>query len=516
MIPGDTQMKRRTRRNFAIQPEQLEHRALLSGAGNVNAVVTDTGHLTIDGDRASNHVFVQQDESGDPGSVLIWGDGETPINGETYTAEEPLELTGYRKNVSVDLGGGSDQLFVYGLQANGHVNLRGGEGNNEIHVDQTKVRGSLRLFGGFGRDQFYVDGTTVGGRLKVRGRGGEDGLFVSNTETNHMYLHSGRGSDGVHMQGVSVEGDGLIQGGRGTDMLAAESAKQSIDEVGQDNVHSFEDFTVADSHPPNVMDVKLQDAIGILRRGRAGEQQHQQAIDQVMESLFLSNLVPLPTNTNGDQTDPDEQDFGEFQGRMDEAIEALRKHVNSSFTGTDQTKADAAEARNFLQVVQEATQVIAGQTAFCDPTNPGNLVGDGCQFLEADDEGGARVDDVLADAFSRQVRSPFPIFTQGGFEPNEVVIDIPALSDGQCAAAVKEFFGVKAVVTAREIPIWVEPWFARARIVGTKTVFALEFIPAEYIKTISVCNTSGAIQTNVDAVTVHDRGLSHFWKFFGR
>lgn len=509
-------MRRRTRRNHAIQPEQLEQRALLSGVGggDITANVDSKGHLRIDGDEAGNHVWLQQDRSTQPGTVVIWGDGDTTVNGESYTAEDPLVLTGYRKNVAVDLGDGNDQLFVYGLESNGHVNLRVGEGNNEIHVDQVEVSGSLRLFGGHQQDAFYVDSSKVGGRLKVRGTGGQDGLFVSNTQTNHMYLHSGRGSDGVHMHGVSVEGDGLLRGGRGTDFLAAEAANQSIDEVGEDNVHSFEDFGVANDPPPNVMEVKLQDAFEILKRGRAGEQQHEQAIDQVMESLFLSNLVPLPTNTDGDQQNPDEQDFGEFQGRMDEAIEALRKHINSSTVGTDQTKAEAAEARNFLQLVQEATQVIAGQTAFCDPSDPGNLTGDGCQLLEADDEGGSRVDDVLSDVFSRQIRSPFPIFTQGGFSPNEVVIDIPALSDGQCAAAVKEFFGVKAVVTARELPIWVEPWFARARIVGTKTVFALEFIPAEYIKTISVCNNGGSIETNVDAVTVHDRGLSHFWKFF--
>ena len=510
-------MRRRTRRSHAIQPEQLEQRALLSGVGggNVTASVNNKGHLRIDGDEAGNQVWLQQDDSAEPGTLRIWSEGGTTINGESHTAEAPLELTGFRKNAAVDLGDGNDQLFVYGLQTPGHVNLRAGDGNNEIQVDQSRIGGSLRLFGGRGVDAFYVDSSTVGGRLKVRGASGKDGMFVSNTETNHMYLHSGRGSDDVHMHGVSVDGDGLVRGGRGTDFLAAESANQSLDAVGEDNVHSFEDFGVANDPPPNVMDVKLGDAIEILRRPRAGEQQHQQAIDQVMESLFLSNLVPLPTNTDGDQQDPDEQDFGEFQGRMDEAIEALRKHINSSTTGTDQTKADAAEARNFLQLVQEATQVIAGQTAFCDPTDPGNLTGNGCQFLEADDEGGSRVDDVLSDVFSRQVRSPFPIFTRGGFEPNEVVIDIPALSDGQCAAAVKEFFGVKAVVTAREIPIWVEPWFARARIVGTKTVFALEFIPAEYIKTISVCNNAGSIETNVNAVTVHDRGLSHFWKFFG-
>src|SRR5881397_44922 len=87
------------------------------------------------------------------------------------------------------------------------------------------------------------------------------------------------------------------------------------------------------------------------------------------------------------------------------------------------------------------------------------------------------------------------------------------LADGQCAAIVKEIQGIKVVVTARLIPIWVEPWFARARIVGLKTVWTWEFVPAEFLKTISVCNDAGTVTTNVSTQVVLERQLMEFWRF---
>jgi hypothetical protein len=87
------------------------------------------------------------------------------------------------------------------------------------------------------------------------------------------------------------------------------------------------------------------------------------------------------------------------------------------------------------------------------------------------------------------------------------------LDDGQCAGIVKEIQGIKVVVTPRRIPIWVEPWFARARIVGFKTVWTWEFVPAEFIKTISVCNANGSLTTTASTQVILERELLHFWRF---
>ena len=60
-----------------------------------------------------------------------------------------------------------------------------------------------------------------------------------------------------------------------------------------------------------------------------------------------------------------------------------------------------------------------------------------------------------------------------------------------------------------------EPWFARATIVGFQTVWVWEFVPAEFLKTITYCNIGGGVVTQrVDTRIVLERQLQHFWGFF--
>ncbi len=517
-------MRRRARRRSSGVPEQLEERTLLSAVGGDVAAATDAGgNLVVTGDAADNAIWIKQDAAhGDhsTGTVWLWGEDGTTINGQAYPMDAPLGISGLQGNVSVSLGDGDDQLYVYGLQSDGGLAVDVGAGVNEVYVDRSSIGGSVELLGGPDADKFYVDRTTVRGRLHAKTLGDADGVYVSLSQMRNIRVYSGRGNDGVYLHDVDVKNSTRIRGGKGRlDYFGTDEEYDPTDAAAGANLAGFEEFGIV-GREPDVMDVKLDDAVDILRRRRAGEDQTQQAIDQVMESLFLSNLVPLPTNTDGDPADPDEQDFQEHLDRMQRAIDELGRHADSRTIGTDETKGAAADARNFLQLTQEALAVIAGQTAFCDPgdgTNNQNttneLTGPGCEFLQADDEGGAVVDRVLDEIFSRQVRSPFPIIFAGDLLPNEVVINTGPLDDGQCSAAIKEFQGVKAVVSARQLPIWVEPWFARARIVGFKTVWAFEFVPAEYIKTIAVCNNGGQLDTTVSSVTVHDRGLMHFWRF---
>ena len=76
---------------------------------------------------------------------------------------------------------------------------------------------------------------------------------------------------------------------------------------------------------PSVMDVKLTQAIQTLSDCDKEKDLCQQAIDEMMEALFVSNLVPLPSPTLPAETD---QSFQEHQQRLDEAIQALSEHVN--------------------------------------------------------------------------------------------------------------------------------------------------------------------------------------------
>jgi hypothetical protein len=258
--------------------------------------------------------------------------------------------------------------------------------------------------------------------------------------------------------------------------------------------------TVALGQPAqDVMQQKLNQAIQTLTNPGHTEPQYQQAISEGMEAVFLSNLVVLPTFGQ-----PAAQDsFDDHTQMTDDLIQALNQHINGG-GGTGATKAEAAEARNFMQVAQEAMEAIGQQTQNCNPGNPG-----ACAGLNASDEGGTY--DTVA-GFQRQVRSPFFQWVPQR-EPQEDVFVPDALSAGQCVPIVKETRGIQAVVRPLVVPVWINPWFARATVVGTATVWAWEFVPAEFVKTISYCNKNGKLLQTVDTEIIRERGQMTLWRF---
>ena len=98
----------------------------------------------------------------------------------------------------------------------------------------------------------------------------------------------------------------------------------------------------------------------------------------------------------------------------------------------------------------------------------------------------------------------------------EQVIVPGVIALDECVVVLKEIQGVKAVVRKILVPIWVEPWNARATIVGFKVVWIWEFIPAEFLKTISYCNVGGSVVQDVNIVVVLERALLHFWSFLDK
>jgi hypothetical protein len=325
------------------------------------------------------------------------------------------------------------------------------------------------------------------------------------------------GADYVALYEIDVPRNLNVNGGANVDFLGGGEETAVAANV------QLRGFEVQGGTPDNVMQIKLNQAIQLLTKPNLPEQTYLDAINQGMEAIYTSNLVVLPTpQTNeipGDTgADPE---FQEHRNMAQQLIDALtRFHLGQDAQnrpvrglGTPGSQHMAFEARNFIQITSEAMGVIGGQTDFCNPQD--QQTGAGCPFLQADDEGGNIVDTVLGQLFSRQVRSPFPlILGSTSAIPDEQVILTGPLRDGECAAVVKEIQGIKVVVTPRRIPVWVEPWFARARIVGFKTVWTWEFVPAEFIKTLGFCNQNGhiALET-IDTTVIQERQLLHFWRF---
>ena len=431
--------------------ERLEPRTLLSG--NVFAGVTEGGDLRIRGDAGDNHILVETIEGG----VRVTGLDGTSVNGL-----DSVELAGFDRNALFTMRRGDDTLDLIGFDTPGNLRIGMGRGADATHLFDSTVGGNLVVNGKRGQDILTRDQTSVGGDSNLR-----------RIEVDQLDL---AGVNGLFAGATGLEGQ------TGTD----------------------------------VMQVKLNQAIQMLQRP-ATEEQHMQAINEGMEAIITSNLVVLPTfDTN--QTDPEtELAFERFLQMSNELINGLTQHVNGGKKiGTEDTKAAAADARNFIQVLDEAMEVIGGITGANPnaPSDPNNLQSPTNQeLLDANDEGGTVVDDVLGEVFSRQVRSPFfsILFPTVG-TPQEQVIPF-VLEPDEIAVVVKEIQGIKAVVTQRVIPVWVEPWFARARIVGFRTVWVWEFVPAEFIKTLTFRHTGDSIEVDSQIKVILERQLLHFWRF---
>lgn len=268
------------------------------------------------------------------------------------------------------------------------------------------------------------------------------------------------------------------------------------------------------------MQLKLNDAVQLLN-GELGRptETYEQAIDDIFDALFPGNLIILPTANEGQPSDDlTQQAYAEWLQAMDQAIEALGHHVDQSGLGTPDSTAPAAEARDMLILMAEVAQVIGEQTAQCDPA----VGGAACDALQAGDDimnewdvSGIGTGGV-GGLGRRFVGSPFPFFAPGfHFDGGtEATIVTEALAPGEMAVVLKEIRGVVAQIRPIQVPIWREPWFSRRAIIGYRTVWVWEFLPAEFIKTISMTNDAGTLKTSIAQRVVIDRGLLHFWRFF--
>ena len=269
------------------------------------------------------------------------------------------------------------------------------------------------------------------------------------------------------------------------------------------------------------MQIKLQDAINALNRPNRDTAAYEQAIQDVFDALFPGNLVILPTPNEGNPSDTlTQQAFADFQNALDQAIDALGQHAAQSGLGTPESEAPAMEARDMLLLMAEVVQEVGHLTGQCDPAT---AFGNGCAALQTNDDNFGEIDPTgipntgVGGLGARFVGSPFPFFAPGfRFDGgHEETIVTEALADGEMAVVLKEIRGVVAQVRPIRVPIWREPWASRRAIIGYRTVWVWEFLPAEFIKTISMTNNGGTLTTGIQQRVVIDRGLVNFWGFFG-
>jgi len=90
-----------------------------------------------------------------------------------------------------------------------------------------------------------------------------------------------------------------------------------------------------------------------------------------------------------------------------------------------------------------------------------------------------------------------------------------SIPPGGAFLAVKEVFGLKLRLWYTNIPIWVEPWYPRRRIVGFRKIWQLRWVPCEYIKSIISNSDNYQVQPpTFNAVEYCDSRLLSYWRWF--
>jgi len=311
--------------------------------------------------------------------------------------------------------------------------------------------------------------------------------------------------------------------------------------------------------------LKLSTAINILSNPYEDDMVILQAVSDAFDAIFGGNMIVLPSKLSSMEQDNLQfeplipEDFqSEKQvnfekgpkglnltiSNMNMLLAALNSYMSAKTPSTEQERiatgggmmeqlsirAAILEAKDFLLVTKEILLNIARYTMKCSPNM---LQDENCKMLLVNDEAGSVLDDVLSKMKSwnsllyREIRSPFfflrkslfDIQERGGREGAYATYQTGALQVGQCSAIVETVVGLKAVFRTATLSMWNFPWLNSSSVIGKK-VFVVEWIPAQLIKTISLCHAinqstqKSEIVQHVNTETVLHRGTLLFWKMF--
>lgn len=180
------------RKTLRLGIESLEDRRLL--AGNITATFVG-GNLVLRGDAADNAVTISQ-TAANKISVLGKSDSgsATTING----LAGPVIFTGTLNSIDADLAGGNDQFLV---------------GNNSADVN--KLNDEI-LFGRAGSFSGLASARTiVNNNITFRGGDGFDSVAILADVGGGIFAYLGANNDGVGVQGSTVKGSIVLEGGAG-------------------------------------------------------------------------------------------------------------------------------------------------------------------------------------------------------------------------------------------------------------------------------------------------------------
>jgi len=322
-----------------------------------------------------------------------------------------------------------------------------------------------------------------------------------------------------------------------------------------------------ESAPFDSIKIKLTTAINIINNQNEDTTVIAHALAIGFDALFGGNLIVLPGKTSSIlPVQQDEEIYGQIGeglknpildfekgskgfnmtiSNIDLFMNALNAYLAATSPSSKSSEPLAAkvlsaralvlDAKDFLLFSKEILLNLARYTMKCNPNLDLSAQGDVCKIFLADDESETVMDDVLTkmkfadgDDMFRLIRSPFffpknfpMLFAPSPRSPDSFIktYQTGSLDSGQCSAIVESFFGLRAVFRPATITLWNMPWLSASSLIGKK-VFAFEWLPAQLLKTISLCHTvnptsmRSEIVQHVSTEIVLHRGALLYWQMF--
>lgn len=235
----------------------------------------------------------------------------------------------------------------------------------------------------------------------------------------------------------------------------------------------------------NSMPVILNDLRGHVRNGGplAGE-----AARRLLAAHMMSGIAAvLPTPGVQETQAMSATAVREF-GASTEAIEAALKEA------TGEAAVALLDVKLTIESMVDLVQTVGKWTANAEPGT------EQAKLLEG-----------------RQIRRAFPVLPLPFLKGPEEVVTSDVIGVKECMVVVKEIQGLKLRLRAILLPVWVEPWYARRKIVGWKVVWILEFVPAQFIKRVVTCNDGeNKIRPQTLTEVIEHPELLDFWRFFAK
>lgn len=179
-----------------VAAEQLEIRVLPT----VTATLSN-GTLNLTGDKSANDITIEQSGA----DLVITGNSGTMIRYNGVDAAQAT-ITG-ALNLKGTFGSLSDKIeFDTGVQL-GNVTLNLGGGSNDVEVRDTTLTGLLNITGGNNRDRVEFDASTL----------------------NNITLNLGNGNDEVEFLGSTVNGNVLVNMSNGLDLFETNEGAGGVD-----------------------------------------------------------------------------------------------------------------------------------------------------------------------------------------------------------------------------------------------------------------------------------------------